>query len=313
MGRPNALEIIRARSDLYRLIREYFEQSAVLEVEVPLIGSQGITDPQIESFRVSGKSSEGFLQTSPEFFLKRLLAETHASCYAITKAFRDEEQGRRHNPEFSMLEWYRVGFGLEAIIQDCVDLVQKCLESERQVQYETYSSIFAKHFNIDPHRVGLQELQPLITERTSFTGSCESVTEALQLLLVSVIEPKFEEGITVLRDFPVAQAALAQIGVNDAGHKVAKRFELYLEGVELANGYEELIDPVEQRARFDQDNLDRKKSGKPVQPIDEKLLGALEKGLPDCSGVSIGLDRLLMAKLGLDDIESAVLFPWDSA
>lgn len=309
MSRSIALEIIRARSNLYRLIRRYFEPSDVLEVEVPVIGSVGTTDPQIQSFRVGGENSEGFLQTSPEFFLKRLLAETHCSCFAITKAFRDEERGRRHNPEFSMLEWYRVGFELEAIIQDCVDLVQRCLETEKQVHYETYSSVFEKHFKINPHIVDLHDLEPLISERTSFAGSCDSVTEALQLLLVSEIEPKME-GITILRDFPVKQVALAQTGNDANGQNVAKRFELYLDGVELANGYQELIDPVEQRARFEQDNQLRQKSGKLPQPIDEKLLIALDKGLPECSGVSIGLDRLLMAKLGLEDIESVILFPW---
>lgn len=309
-GQLTNLEIISARMDLYRNIRDYFEQSNVLEVEVPLLAKAGTTDPQIESFRVVGQSSRSYLQTSPEFFLKRLLSEIHHSCFCITKAFRDEEQGKNHNPEFSMLEWYRVEFDLDDIVEDCLDLVQLCLGQREHVFRETYSSLFQKHLNIDPHNIELKNLVPLVKQHTSYQGSCESVSEALQLLLSAVIEPTFA-GLTLVRDFPVDQAALARLGEDQSGQLVAQRFEIYFGNIELANGYLELTDVEEQRSRFELDNKIRRQIDRPSMQLDEGLLDAMKVGLPDCSGVSIGLDRLLMARLGLRQIDEVLLFPWN--
>lgn len=309
MKNLSATETISARMDLYRSIRNYFEQSDALEVEVPLLSKVGTTDPQIESFGVVGQSSRSYLQTSPEFFLKRLLSQTHQSCFCITKAFRDEEQGKNHNPEFSMLEWYRVEFDLDGIVEDCLELIQQCLNSPQHVFRETYSSLFQKHLNIDPHNIELEQLMPLVEKYTSYQGSCESVSEALQLLLSTAIEPTFT-GLTLVRDFPVDQAALARLSKDLSGQLVAQRFEIYFDNIELANGYHELIDAGEQRSRFEQDNHKRRQMGRSEMMLDEALLDAMNVGLPDCSGVSIGLDRLLMARLGLDQIDDVLLFPW---
>ena len=321
MAELSDLEIIAARGELYRFIRNYFESSNVREVEVPLLAEHATTDPQLISFYAKGNSGSAFLQTSPEFFLKRLLARFPYSVFSITKAFRDEESGRRHNPEFSMLEWYQMGFRLEQIIEDCVKLIKGCLATgdtavqcqkiiETPVIYETYQSLFAKHLHINPHQTNLAELQSLVEAHTSYQGQCDSVDEALQLLLSTVIEPRFGAGISVLSDFPVSQAALAEIELDDNGQQVAKRFELYIGDMEIANGYQELCDADELARRFAEDNKKRAAANKPEIAPDLALLDALKSGLPACSGVSIGLDRLLMAKVGAKDIRSVMLFPW---
>ena len=317
MANPSLSEVISARADLYHSIRQYFQQQNVLEVDVPLLASRATTDPQLKSFELQSQSIEGdyYLQTSPEFFLKRLLSDLPASVFTITKAFRDEEHGKNHNPEFSMLEWYRVGYDLNAIIEDTLALVLACLgqnvSADCPIHFETYESLFQKHLQIDPHHTSLAELQPLVLANTSYPDNSVSVDEALQLLLTAVIEPRFDSGITVLSEFPISQAALSEIGLGKEGYMVAKRFEVYLGQTELANGYQELIDAKEQEQRFIQDNEKRTQLGKPIIRHDEKLLAAMEGGLPQCAGVSIGLDRLLMAKLGTTDIEAVLLFPWD--
>jgi lysyl-tRNA synthetase class 2 len=183
------------------------------------------------------------------------------------------------------------------------------LGSEQQVTQETYRSLFWSHLNIDPHEARFGQLEALVKQHTSYKGSCASASEALQLLLSTLIEPKLS-GLTVVRDFPQDQAALARLDADESGQVVAKRFEIYLDQVELANGYYELIDAHEQRARFEKDNRVRKELGRRQMELDEALISAMERGLPECSGVSIGLDRLLMAKLGCDRIDSVLLFPW---
>ena len=309
---PTIEEVVLARMAMYQAIRQYFEQSQVIEVEVPLLGVAGTTDPQINSLEVQAITGNRYLQSSPEFFLKRLLVDIQRSCFCITKAFRDEEHGKNHNPEFSMLEWYRVGFDLDAIVDESLKLIQLCLPGNQQVVRETYKSLFQRHLNIDPHNVELEQLQTLVSQCSSYQTPCESVSEALQLLLSSVIEPKFS-GLTVVTAFPVDQAALARIDVDPSGQLVAERFEIYLDQAELANGYHELLDAGEQRKRFAFDNKQRQKMGRPQMEFDEALLGAMQRGLPDCSGVSIGLDRLLMARLGVNRIEDVLLFPWSQA
>lgn len=297
---------------MYQTIRQYFDQSQMLEVEVPLLGIAATTDPHINSLAVQTSAGSRYLQSSPEFFLKRLLVGIQRSCFCITKAFRDEEHGKNHNPEFSMLEWYRVGFDLDAIIDESLELIQLCLPGHQQVVRETYKSLFLRHLNINPHTVELAQLQPLVAQHSSYEKPCESVSEALQILLSSVIEPRFS-GLTVVAEFPAAQAALARLDLDRSGQLVAQRFEIYLDQLELVNGYHELLDAEEQRRRFEFDNQQRQKMGRPQMQFDEALLGALQQGLPDCSGVSIGLDRLLMARLGLNRIEDVLLFPWSRA
>ncbi len=310
-GNSTRVKLISARQALYREIRSYFDQQAVLEVEVPLLARAGTTDPQIASFKVEGTSGRGYLQSSPEYFLKRLLCDIRHSCFSIGKAFRDEEQGAKHNPEFSMLEWYRIDFDLEALIEECIELICIGLGRRELVRIETYKSIFQHHLGIDPHQVQLADLQPLVGRHTSYGQACESVPEALQLLLSQLIEPEFS-GLTVIRDFPADQAALAQIAPDASGQLVARRFEIYLGSTELANGYQELTDAEEQRRRFQEDINARRLAGREIPEMDQALLLAMsEPGLPDCCGVSIGLDRLLMTRMGLARIEDVLLFSWD--
>ena len=334
-----SLNQLRARADLYRDIRSYFESQGVLEVEVPVLASSATTDPQLNSFEVEGSLGRRFLQTSPEHYLKRLLCSLPHSIFTIAKAFRDEEQGQRHNPEFSMLEWYRLDFDLEQIVGDTLALILFCMGrldacegdavkqkgidphseggnrdiADLPVVFETYQSIFLKHFGINPHEVELSELQSLVSCQTSYQDPCFSIDEALQLLLAMVIEPSFGSVITVLTDFPASQAALAEIETNDSGCRVAKRFELYIGQMEIANGYQELRDAEELAQRFAQDNRLRIAMGKPQVIPDHLLLEAMQRGLPPCAGVSIGLDRLLMARLKEAKIDSVLTFPWRDA
>ncbi len=312
MSNLSPLEVSSARMDLYQAVRDYFSQSGAIEVEVPLLAAKTTTDPHINSFLVDGTSGLRYLQSSPEFFLKRLLSDNPQSIFTITKAFRDEEFGGNHNPEFSMLEWYRLDFKLADIIEDTLTLVRQYLGDLPLVR-ETYFSIFQRYLQLDPHQASLQDLQELVVQHTNYGHDCVSVEEALQLLLTECIEPQFQPGITVLSEFPVSQAALSEVEPDANGRFVAKRFEIYLGKVELANGYQELTDSLEQRSRFERDNLIRQKLGRATQALDEALLEAMDPSLPPCSGVSIGLDRLLMAKLDLEHIDSVLLFPWNKA
>lgn len=303
-------QLIEARASLYRRLRAYFESTGALEVEVPVIGRAAATDVALQSFPVTSPVlGAHYLQTSPEFFLKRLLARMPRSIYCITKAFRDEEQGRLHNPEFSMLEWYRVSCDLEGILADTLALVAAAL-GPVDVRQCSYANLFAQYLNLDPHRVELAELHQLVRRHTSYDGEIQDRDEALQLLLNQVIEPQFDTEFTLIYHYPQGQAALARLTRDDQGREVAERFELYWRQMELANGYRELIDADEQARRFTADNRARASRGLPQMPADQKLIDALAAGLPECAGVSIGLDRLLACQLGRQSIEDLLLFPW---
>ena len=309
-----SLETLKARAWLLRTIRNFFESVQVLEVETPLLARRTVTDLHIDSFEVrpfdygEPLQKEGYLQTSPEYLMKRLLADGSGSIYQISKAFRRDEPSKRHNPEFTLLEWYRVDFTLAALMDEVESLVKLVLPiMNYPITRVSYASLFQKYLGIDPHTVSLEALNSQVYEEIDLGSEGLARADYLQLLFAKFIDPKID-GLCFIFDYPQDQAALAEI-INDAeGRPVANRFELLFGDLELANGYSELRDPVEQRRRFEKDLKFRSARGLKELVPDDRLIEALESGLPACSGVALGLDRLLMAQLGEDTIDSVIAF-----
>lgn len=310
---------IIARSKLYQKIRSFFAAKEVLEVETPLLSSATVTDPYINSLEVFApknilQNSPLYLQTSPEFAMKRLLCTNIGSIYQICKAFRAEEIGRNHNREFSMLEWYRVGFTLEDLMAEMTELLSFVLDlansSDNFIKI-SYQDLFLDHLDFDHNMVNCNYLKNIIIKLFPDKYDClDSLDkdDLLMILLSEYIEPKLDHNkIIFLYDYPATQAALARID-NSGYYPVAKRFEVYYKGIELANGFYELADYKEQQARFERDLAKRRALNFSAVESDQNLLSALKSGLPDCSGVALGLDRLLMLKLGFTNIEQVLSF-----
>ena len=307
------IESIRERAELLARLRQFFANRTVLEVETPLLCRSGITDPSIEPLIVPRGDSPGqprFLQTSPEYAMKRLLAAFGEPIYQISKAFRNGEAGSRHNPEFSLLEWYRPGFDHHRLMDEVADLVRCCL-GELPLRKYSYRQLFHEHLQLDPFTAPIAELEKT-ARRHLDPGSLSGDRDMwLDLLMSHVLEPQLgNEDISFIYDYPASQAALSRVVYAD-GVWVAQRFELYVEGIELANGYCELIDAQEQRQRFERDNVLRLERGQCERPLDERLLAALAHGVPDCSGVALGIDRLLMLVTGATDIKDVLAFDWE--
>jgi len=311
---------LRLRARLYARVRRFFAERDVLEIETPILSAAGNTDPNIESFttRFSGHVDAGaplrWLRTSSEFPQKRLLAAGIGDCYELGRVFRNGEAGRRHNPEFTMLEWYRVGWDHRRLIDETVELVRAALAlvgKSAEVQKYTYRELFRTALNLDPFAASDAELQAALGDvQIDAHGLWRD--DWLDLLLTHRIQPAFPaDRITVISDYPATQCALAKIRADDS--PVAERFELYVGAQELANGYHELTDAAEQRARFERDNARRRERGLIEVPIDARLLAALEQGMPDCAGVALGVERLLMAMLGTDDIRDVLAFAFADA
>ncbi len=304
---------IRQRAKLLARLRQFFADRAIIEVETPLLCRSGITDPSIEPFiLVSGASPESprFLQTSPEYAMKRLLAALGEPIFQISKAFRDGEAGSRHNPEFSLLEWYRPGYDHHQLMVEVVDLVRCCL-GERALQKYSYRQLFQERLHVDPFTATTAELENIARSNLDPGNLSGDRDLWLDLLLSHVLEPQLGCGaICVIYDYPVSQAALARV-VQADDVWVGQRFELYVDGMELANGYCELTDAAQQRQRFERDNALRRERGQCERLLDEQLLAALAHGLPDCSGVALGIDRLLMLVTGATDIRNVLAFDWE--
>ncbi|MEO8742312.1 MAG: EF-P lysine aminoacylase EpmA [Lysobacteraceae bacterium] len=318
---PSAgIAALRLRANLYALIRQFFSARAVLEVETPILSQAGNTDQHIESFRthfsghVDAGSAERWLRTSPEYPLKRLLAAGIGDCYELGRVFRNGEAGHQHNPEFTMLEWYRVGWNHRRLMQETAELVRTALamvDRSVRVREVTYRDLFIETIGIDPLacdeavlREGLTgfEIDPVSLLRDDW----------LDLLLTHRIQSTFAcDELLMVYDYPASQCALARIRNDDP--PVAERFELYLGSVELANGYHELTDATEQRGRFERDHSSRMQCRNALPSIDERLLAALQHGLPDCAGVALGVDRLLSAMLETSAIAATITFPFDRA
>jgi lysyl-tRNA synthetase class 2 len=322
--RPSAkLEVLKLRARILEGMRAYFSTRGVLEVETPVLSTGAATDRHLESFSTSYRGPglpPGmmlYLHTSPEFAMKRLLAAGSGPIYQICRVFRQGEAGRRHNPEFTMLEWYRPGFDHHALMDEVEALVTPILGPRLKLAPEmvSYCEAFMRHAGINPHKASVSELREAASRRGIAGEFGEERDAWLDLLLTQVVEPQLGRGrLTFLYEYPASQAALAQLTEDDDGNLVAERFELYFAGVELANGYHELADSAEQRRRFEADNASRRASDKREVPHDEWFLAALEEqGLPDCAGVALGVDRLVMLAAGANSLAEVMAFPIERA
>lgn len=293
-------EQLEAWATVLTQVREFFKARAVLEVQTPLLMREGVTAPHLHQFIVSSfehSEQAGFLQTSPEYAMKALLANGSGSIFQICKAFRAHESGRLHHPEFMMLEWYRVGFGLTQLMNEVTELIQEVLGTCR-VECISYREAFLDHLSVDPFDASDAQLTKCIQTYIEGAPSLSQDRNAqLELLFSHAIQPKLGDGsLCFVTDFPLTQAALAKRSLHDP--QCAARFECFVDGVELANGYDELNDPTELLARFAADNQQRLDLGIPEAPLPNRLLDAMKSGLPACAGVALGLDRLLMLKMG---------------
>ncbi|HHX8280247.1 TPA: elongation factor P--(R)-beta-lysine ligase [Vibrio diabolicus] len=314
-----SIDQLRQRATLIASIRQFFADRQVMEVDTPAMSHATVTDIHLHTFQTEfvgpgyADGSKLFFMTSPEFHMKRLLAAGSGCIYQINKAFRNEENGRYHNPEFTMLEWYRVGFDHHKLMDEMDDLLQlvlKCGAAQRM----TYQQAFIDVLGVCPLEGSMTELKTAASKLgLSDIAEPEEDRDTLLQLLFSVgVEHKIGQDVPAfVYDFPASQAALAKINPQD--HRVADRFEVYFKGIELANGFHELDNPKEQLARFEQDNVKRLDMGLKPQPIDYHLISALEAGLPDCAGVALGIDRLIMLALGCDHIDQVTAFPFPIA
>ena len=310
-----SIETLRKRAHLLTEVRAFFAARGVLEVETPVLGHGGSTDLHLASLSAEATTPAGrerlWLQTSPEFAMKRLLAAGSGPIFQLARCFRDGEVGRRHNLEFTLLEWYRPGLSLEGLIEETVELVRAVLGRDPgPLRWRRYRELFREYLAIDPFSIELADLRLLAGERGGLDMSTASRDDCLDLLISLAIEPHLgREGIEVLVDYPASQAALARRHRDpEDGEWVASRFELYLEGLELANGYDELTDAEEQAARFAEDNAGRRAAGLSEVDVDARLLAALEHGMPEGSGVALGIDRLIQLALGRDSVAEVMAF-----
>jgi len=304
---PSAsLTVIRQRARIYNQIRAFFNIRGCLEVDTPVLMPTTSTDLNIASLEAPQAPDSLYLQTSPEYAMKRLLAAGCGSIFQICHAFRQGEAGRWHNPEFSLLEWYRIGYDYHQLMDELELLVTTLSLSRNRFKRISYRDLFQESLQLDIDTTSIEDFRQHCKRQVPGTDSSEfDVDQCLDLLLAMVVAPAMR-GFLFVYDYPIAQAALARTSAADS--TVAERFELFCDGVELANGFSELTDATQQRRRFEQDNRARRARGMPELEIDERLLAALESGIEDCAGVALGLDRLLMVLLDLDSIDQVLTF-----
>lgn len=310
---PSAsMDALKARARLNRLIRDFFAQRDVLEVETPLLCRSTATDPHLRSFAVPAGRETLYLQTSPEFCMKRLLAAGSGPIYQLCKAFRFEESGRLHNPEFTLLEWYRPGWRLDQLMDEVEALVLHAAAAfgvdMAPFPRFTYQQVFETALGIDPHTVADSALLACANRHINGDFAGLDRNGLLDLLMSHLVEPNLPGSGAFVLEFPASQAALAQKKQTKSGAWVAERAELYLGGMEIANGYQELVDATEQRARFDADLAYRQQHGLEALPVPDALLQALEAGLPESAGVALGVDRLLMALQKVERLAASLGF-----
>ncbi len=301
---PSApIENLQQRSEILWKVREFFRHRGICEVHTPVVGSNTVTDLNIESVRLANGN---FLQTSPEYFLKRLLAAGMPSCYQLGPVFREGEAGRWHNPEFTMLEWYRLGFNTSELRQEVKELVELVLGPSDVSEY-TFREFLLNEFQFDCLEQSDEELH-----QVAQTNGYKANDRRLDLLdfLYSLAITRCKDSRFFVLDFPAESSALAQVFEHD-GYQVADRFELIVEGLEIANGYNELCDPVELNSRMDRDQALRRQLNRFRIEKDKRLLAALETGLPQCSGVAVGLDRLIALAVGAETIQQILSFAND--
>lgn len=307
---PDAAE---SRAALQRRLRIHFENSGALSVDTPALSAHAVSDTQIESLEVSSALSYAplYLHTSPEFHMKRLLAAGYPDIYSICRVFRDGEAGRNHQPEFTMVEWYRLGMGLTEIVVDTINAIIAALDwsqSSGQVNMLSYRPTISSWCGVDPLDASIDELATAANADDELRAALgDNRDDWLDLLIATRVIPKFpDDRLTVLTHYPASQAALARLCPDD--ERVADRFEVFLGPIELANGYVELTDADEQAARIETDQAERRGRNRVTRPHDKNLLAALEHGLPACAGVAMGLERLQMIHDGTDDIRDVITF-----
>jgi lysyl-tRNA synthetase class 2 len=304
--------LFQARAALNQQIRDFFRQRQVLEVETPLLSHTIGTDPNLHPVTAlyqahpHAPAATLYLQTSPEFAMKRLLASGSGAIFQLCKAFRNGEAGSRHNPEFTLLEWYQPGFTLARLMDEVEALVNLVLGA-RSYRRITYRDLFLDTFGIDPHTAATATLAQLASRHVDAKLEEASRDVWLDLLYSEVLEPTLRDAVFIT-DYPASQAALARITTDAHGQQVAQRFELVIQGMEIANGYDELVDAAEQQQRFVADNVRRRQLGLPEYAADERLLAALAHGLPPSAGVALGVDRLLMLHTGAKTIAEVLAF-----
>lgn len=320
--RPTAqLHQLELRARLIQSLRSFFLSRQILEIETPLLSHYATTEVHLQSFTVHESASSkpsGYLRTSPEMAMKRLLAAGSGSIYQIAKAFRVGERGARHNPEFTLLEWYRVQTDYAAFIAENIELIESVLQPHlalQPAQQIRYRDAFLHYAQVDPMQDSVARLREVFCtshDISSMTIAMEDRDTWLDLLLTHRVEPALpRDRLVVIRDYPASQAALARLCPNDPA--CAERFEIYLNGIELANGFHELSDATEQAARIEQEIQQRKKLGLVAVRADPHFLAALQHGLPDCCGVAIGVDRLVMLAAGVTTIDEVLSFPYEWA
>ena len=320
--RPTATpEALRRRAAMLAELRAFFAERGVLEVETPLLSAETTLDLHLEPLisRVDAPGIERrrmYLQTSPELAMKRLLAAGSGSIYQVCKAFRGGERGRWHNPEFTILEWYRVGWDVHRLMREVAALIETLLAGSRRLGpavYASYADLLRRHAAIDPYDASTETLRQAVENASSpvdTTGLDRD--DLLSRLFGERVEPLFPpDRVTIVFDYPASQAAMARINASDP--RTAERFEAYVGSIELANGYGELVDPQEQRERLETDRVRRRELGRPLPPIPHRFLAALETGLPDCAGVALGLDRLLGLELDANGIVELISLPIERA
>lgn len=313
--RPTApIATLRVRAAMLRAAREYFAATRALEVETPTLSAAAVTDVHLASVAAQANGRPRFLHTSPEYGMKRLLAAGCGDIWQICRVYRDGERGRLHNPEFTLIEWYRLGCDHHALMHDVERLIAVMLPAGRALERSerlSYRDAVQLHAGVD----ALRDPIPMLIERlrsAQIDVPCELERDrdaCLDLLMSTLVGPQLGRGrLCFIYDYPASQAALAR-----TRGEVASRFEAYLDGVELANGFHELGDAAEQRARFERDQRERVRRGLPAAPIDERFLAALAHGLPECSGVALGFDRLVMCAVGASRIDDVLAFPFEQA
>ena len=323
--KPSAsMMALRERAGLLKAVRHYFDSNGVMEVETPMLSSAATVDVYINSFSTEYKPIGGdslktlYLHTSPEFPMKRLLAAGSGDIYSLGRVFRNGEAGGRHNPEFTMLEWYRVGMDQQRLMDDVSALLSSiCNFSE--VRRCSYGEIFQEKLNVNPYTIPDEELDQLVQQRIDPGLTGLDRNDCLDLLFSKFIEPELGaqkdsklEGVFIY-DYPASMSALARLSTNAKGEKVSSRFELFINGTELANGYHELLDGEEQQKRFESEQDKRSERGFDRYPYDQRMVNSLKHGMPDCAGVALGIDRLLMLVLGADTIAEVIAFDFSRA
>jgi lysyl-tRNA synthetase class 2 len=305
-----SIDIIRQRAELYKTIRRFMEERDIMEVHTPVLSLYGNPDPNLSSFRTlfHSPSDSGvtryYLNTSPEFAMKRLIAAGSGSIYQICKVFRDDEAGPKHEPEFTMLEWYRVGYDHHQLMDEICELLSRF--GYYDIERISYGEVFESCTGLNPHDA---DNDALLNKCKYYGFESSSDDRAVYLDFIfshSVARSLASNRAVLLYDFPACQASLAKIRMDSV--PVAERFELFINGLEIANGFHELCDAQEQLVRFQADNMKRKKSGLDEIPIDDRLIASLKHGLPNCAGVALGLDRIFMQMKGLNSLEEVLAF-----